>query len=504
MTLHERIQLLVTGFFVLLALAAVYSTVTVGQRDQVLADAERMGQANEEVNRLLTSYVDQETGVRGYVISQDEAFLVPYHQGRTAADTALRTLRDLFADSPEFLAIIDQVDHAARLWHTRAAEMEVTATAEGRTDAAASLVASGEGQERFDALRDEIQRLRNTIRSARIDADAQLAVWRRVLNLTLGATFAAGAVLLLLTSLAMDRWSTRPLAQITEAVRQVAGGQLDRRIGVVGPRDIAELAEDAELMRRQIVAELDSARRAEQALRSQGAIVTALREELRPTGHDLPPTLSMDAAFEPVKGVLAGDWYDVLRLSDDTVALCLIDVSGHGQATGLFALQAKNLLLAALRQRLDPGTALGWLADALGDTGDVFLTCFVGLVSPDTGTLRYASAGHLPTLITRDGRVDQLDPTGPLLGPLPGRWESVQTQLAPASLVVVYTDGVTEARGLGGEEFGEERLRAVVAARAGEHPSALVSTCLDLVHDFARGEPDDDLTIVALRWLPRD
>ena len=369
---------------------------------------------------------------------------------------------------------------------------------------AAAIVAAGTSIERFDTVRRGIEELRAQIQVAQAAADEQVAGARRRINHALIASFVAGALLLLIISAAMQRWSTQPLDEITAAVRDVTNGDLERRIPAVGPRDIAELGANAEQMRRRIVAELDSARRAEQALRSRGAIVNLLREELSPTRHELPPAISVAAAFEPVKGVLAGDWYDVLTLANGCVAMCLIDVSGHGQSTGIFALQAKNLLLAGLRQDLPPGDALAWLANALGDTGDDFLTCFVALIDPTSGACDYASAGHLPTLVTHASTVTALDPTGPLLGPLPGAWATERAQLQPGSLVVAYTDGITEARGKDDEEFGEERLRAVVAARAGEHPQNLVSTTMDAVSDFAAGEPSDDVTIVAVRWLPRE
>jgi sigma-B regulation protein RsbU (phosphoserine phosphatase) len=232
--------------------------------------------------------------------------------------------------------------------------------------------------------------------------------------------------------------------------------------------------------------------------------VSVLRSELGPSQDALPASLSMSAGFEPVKGVLAGDWYDVFSLADGEVAMCLIDVSGHGQSTGVFALQAKNLMLAGARQLLDPGAILSWMSQALGDTGDNFLTAFVARIDPESGACRWASAGHLPTLVATGGGITDLGPTGPLLGPLPGEWTTESTTLDPGAVLVAYTDGVTEARGPDKEEFGEERLRAVVAARAGEHPDNVISTCLDAVHDFAAGEANDDLTIVAVRWLPRN
>ncbi|MPZ72052.1 MAG: SpoIIE family protein phosphatase [Nitriliruptorales bacterium] len=503
MTLHERIQLLVIAFLIVLALTAIAGAVAIGQRDHLVAQARVYDVAREQVGAVLTAYVDQQAGVHSYVITQDESFLEPYEQGREQANRKTQELRETLADAnPQLMADIDRFEVAAREWRTRTAEPKIAATRAGSPDEAADLVATGQGRDLFLGLRHELEAITRDIRAEQSMSEGRLAGARRLINVTLVMSFVSAAILLLVISAALQRWSTAPLDEITAALRQVTAGDLERRIPAVGPADIADLGRDADLMRRRIVAELDGARRAEQALRTRGGLVSVLRDQLAPSKEQLPPNVTMDAAFEPVKGVLAGDWYDAFHLEDSTVAMCLIDVSGHGQSTGVFALQAKNLLLAGARQLLEPGEVLAWMARALGDTGDSFLTCFIAKIDPATGACRYASAGHLPTLVTFDGTLIELAPTGPLLGPLHGEWRTESIQLSPGSVMVAYTDGVTETRGPANEEFGVERLRAVVAARAGEHPSRVIGTCMDTIHDFVRGEPTDDLTMVVVRWLP--
>ena len=503
MTLHERVQLLMIAFLIVLALAGVASAVTVATRDRLTEEANRYDRARDHTHEMYAQYVAQEAAVRGYVISSGETFLEPYEQGKLAAAADAAEVRKLLADDPAALELLSTIESTAAAWEERIAVPEITAMDAGEPEEAAALVATGRGQRLFDQIRTDVNMLVSDIRGHERDVAGELGLARRRINLALAVATTSGVLMLWAVSTALDRWSARPLAEISSAMRDVTDGDLDRRIPAVGPRDIAGLGSDAELMRRRIVTELDSARRAEQALRSQGAIVAVLREELSPSRETLPASLSMGSAFEPVKGVLAGDWYDVLTLDDGTVALCLIDVSGHGQSTGVFALQAKNLMLAGVRQLLEPGAVLSWMSRALGDTGDNFLTAFVARIDPETGDTSYANAGHLPALVTRQRGIEELSPTGPLLGPLPGSWETEQTRLAPGNVLLAYTDGVTEARA-GVEEFGDERLHAVLAARAGEHPADVVSTCLDAVHDFASGEASDDLTIVALRWLPRE
>ena len=483
MALRERIQLLLLLFLLILGLTTAVGVVSVGRRDQLIERAATYGRATDDANMLLTAYMEQQAAARA---SSGGALPEDYVGERAAAQDIAGDLRGALRGNDSALQVLDAATAAGEAWDA--------AVRQGQTEQAAL----------FKPVRDSLTALRSELEEQEQTAQAALGSARRQLNVALTIALVDGAALVVATSVALHRWSTRPLDEISAAMREVSGGSLERRIPAVGPADIAGLGRDAEVMRRRIVAERDAARRAEQALRSSGAIVSLLRKELGPSGQALPPALTMAAGFEPVKGVLAGDWYDVLPLADGSVALCLIDVSGHGQSTGIFALQAKNLLVAGARQLADPGDVLAFVARALGDTGDHFLTSFIARIDPKEGVCDYASAGHLPALVTRNGAVEELGPTGPLLGPLPATWESRQVSLSPGSLIVAYTDGITEARGRGGEEYGEERLRAVVAARAREHPTNVITTCLDTVHDFAAGEATDDLTIVAVRWLPRD
>ncbi len=147
------------------------------------------------------------------------------------------------------------------------------------------------------------------------------------------------------------------------------------------------------------------------------------------------------AAFEPAVGVLTGNWYDTVPLGEGQVGMVVIDVAGHGATSGVLALHAKHLLLPALHQGMEPGEALSWLAETLG-------------------------AGHPPVLLHRADGMVELGPTGPLVGPVPGSWDTDGFTMAAGDLMVAYTDGVVEARRGDGEEFGDRRLACLVAEHA--------------------------------------
>jgi sigma-B regulation protein RsbU (phosphoserine phosphatase) len=249
-------------------------------------------------------------------------------------------------------------------------------------------------------------------------------------------------------------------------------------------------------MRRRILAEVEEAERAREALADRGMIVLTLRDELGATTPVLPPGLEVTGRFLPAQGIVAGDWYDVVRISDDRVAMALVDVSGHGAGVGAFALRTKTLALAAM-QTLAPGDVLGWLASRLGDTGEQFLTGIVLDVDGRSGVVRYASAGHPPMLLGGVTGVVELAPTGPLLGPVAGTWETKEVELARGGVLVAFSDGLLEARDADGTVFGLRRLREIVESTQLNGADAVADACMTAVteHQSTRA---DDLTLVVV------
>jgi len=250
-------------------------------------------------------------------------------------------------------------------------------------------------------------------------------------------------------------------------------------------------------MRRRILDEVEEAQRAREALADRGMIVLTLREELAaPAKPSLPPGVRMANRFAPAQGIVAGDWLDVVRLDAAHVALALVDVSGHGAGVGAFALRTKALTVAAC-QTHEPGDALRWVADQLGDTGEQFLTGVVVRLDADTGVVRYASAGHPPMLLGGLTGITRLDPTGPLLGPVGGEWGTAEVDLGRGGVLVAYSDGLIEARNAAGEPFGIDRLADIVEDTQLDGPDAVADACIEAVqrHQASR---EDDLTLCVL------
>ena len=200
---------------------------------------------------------------------------------------------------------------------------------------------------------------------------------------------------------------------------------------------------------------------------------------------------------------LGGDAYDLGSLGDGRLYVAVADVSGKGMAAALLMssfLASLRLLLPSHAGRLD--VLAGRLSERLHASFGAprFVTAFVGVV--EDGGLRYVNAGHTPGFVLgpRAPSGDALGSTGTVLGLLPGAtFREGRVPFPPGSLLVLFTDGLTECVNAAGEEFGEERALAA-AASAGGTPSSVVEALLAAASSHAAGEPfGDDVTIVCLR-----
>jgi sigma-B regulation protein RsbU (phosphoserine phosphatase) len=206
--------------------------------------------------------------------------------------------------------------------------------------------------------------------------------------------------------------------------------------------------------------------------------------------------------LEPASGVVAGDCYDLGLLDPHTIYLVMVDVTGHGAVAALDALKAKSQLRAAMRSRLAPGAALGWLADERATDPEAdLMTALVVRIHVETGVCEFANAGHPPMLVAEGDELTALGPTGPLIGAFPSSWSTHTVTVPPGGVIVAYTDGVTDTLGAGRQRFGEARLREVLST-VGDGPVATVAAVRDAVERFRVGTRADDQTLVVVQRPP--
>jgi sigma-B regulation protein RsbU (phosphoserine phosphatase) len=327
---------------------------------------------------------------------------------------------------------------------------------------------------------------------------------RTELSLVIGGMVLATLAVTIAATILVRRSVTRPLDRIGSAVRDVRAGARHTSIPTTGPRELARLGADIERLRRQLNSEVLDALKAREAVEQSASVLLSLRSQLQPDLDALPNEWTATGQVEPAEGVVAGDCYDLVRMSASQLGLVVVDISGHGAVPGVLALRCRELLRAALRNGLDPGESVHWAYDQLDDLGDeTFLSAFVAVADLATGGLRYANAGHPPPVLCASDVVVELPPTGPIVGPIDGQWQTAFTRLAAGDTLAVYTDGLIEVRRDDGEEFGVERLIEIVSRASSDEAEVVVKRALDDVTGFAPGRLRDDATIVLLCRGPR-
>lgn len=203
---------------------------------------------------------------------------------------------------------------------------------------------------------------------------------------------------------------------------------------------------------------------------------------------------------------VGGDYYDFLPYPDGRVGLLVADVAGKGMPAALLVSSLQARVQVLFEEYTDLAVRVTKLNRIIHTScpNNRFITFFLGVLDPATGEMTYCNAGHNPPLLLRaNGTVENLETTGLILGILP-RSEIAQStcKLEPGDLVVLYSDGVTEAARVDvDEEFGEERLGETLRACCGQPAARMIQTVIQKVAEFTSGAPPaDDITLVVVKY----
>jgi len=219
----------------------------------------------------------------------------------------------------------------------------------------------------------------------------------------------------------------------------------------------------------------------------------------------LPATLPQVTGFQiagacqPAR-VVSGDYYDAFELDEQNLVLCVGDVVGKGMPAALLMSNLQATVKALSSVTSAPGRLCEQVNRAIyrNVSPGEFITFFYALLDTTSGQLRYSNAGHNPPIVIRgDGGLLRLDQGGPVLGIFPdASYDDQAVTFGPGDRLLLFTDGVTEARSASGEEFGDDRLIALV--RESADAQNLLRTVMDTIRVFTDGVFHDDVTVLAV------
>jgi serine phosphatase RsbU (regulator of sigma subunit) len=440
---------------ILLLLAAFVAVAVVGpvlgvrQLDAESSAQVRLAAAREGVDAIFREQLSEETGLRGFVSTRDKYFLDPDGPPNPQFDQAVESLIKLVTTAGvlEAVPVVQDIKQTHDRWERQVAVPLLQDP--GRRDA---LAIQTYGKLLTDQLRAASQQLRDTLAVASLRQEAQL---RNTINLTVGvsagivAVFAFAAVIL-------------GLARAT----------------------------------------------AEQRLERERSLVGALQQTLRVGGTRLPRTeIGYAYLSATAEALVGGDLLDTWRDGPETGWFLIADASGKGIQAARYAAFVQYALRALAAERDDPGVVVERFNRLFLDTFDdpgVFVVLFLGRFNARTRILRYVGAGHSTAFVRRGTSVEQLPPTGPIVGLAPDSTFGVGTvELPVGSTVVLATDGLTEARGADGTFLGDDGVSALLAAA----PLDAQGICDVLLAEAERrygGSIADDLAILAMTVLAHE
>lgn len=314
----------------------------------------------------------------------------------------------------------------------------------------------------------------------------------------------AATALALLAGLFMAKWLVAPVLAVVAHARRVGGGELDARLTRKDYREIEQIS----------TAINEMADGLQDRLRMRHALSLAMEVQQSLLPLSTPKVQGLDvAARSKYCDETGGDYYDYINvegIGNDSLAVALGDVMGHGIAAAMMMATARGVLRSQARTQGSLGKLLTHLNQHIvADTkGDRFMTMFLAVIDVPTMTMRWASAGHDQPIIydPSAGTITEIDPLGPgvPLGVMDDEdyQELSYSNLRPGQVMLIGTDGLWESTNDAGEEFGKDRVGRVLAELSHLSAAEIESGMYRRLQEFCSGKANaDDITYLVIKFV---
>lgn len=300
---------------------------------------------------------------------------------------------------------------------------------------------------------------------------------------------------------------TRPIAELKNGSEAIGAGDLGYRVQIATGDEFEDLAQSFNTMAADLKDHIDELQRTtaeKERYAKELEIAKGIQQSFLP--DTAPKIAGVEIAAKNVPALeVGGDFYDFIPLGKDQWGLVIADVSGKGVPAALFMALSRTLIRASTLANADPSVAIGHANQLICEDSktSMFVTLFYAILDSKAMTLNYVNAGHNPPLLLKDTSSDVvlLKAKGIALGVTDEvDLQSVRVDLRPGDVLVLYTDGVTEAINDREEEFGEERLLRVIRENRALPADAILEKILAAITSFAGERPQhDDITLMVLR-----
>jgi len=310
-------------------------------------------------------------------------------------------------------------------------------------------------------------------------------------------------------SILFSQMITRPVAALRCGSEAIGAGDLGYRVEISTGDEFEDLAHSFNTMAADLKEHMDELQRTtaeKERFAKELEIAKGIQQSFLPDAA--PDIAGIEIAAKNIPALeVGGDFYDFIPLGKDRWGLVIADVSGKGVPAALFMALSRTLIRASTLASADPAVAIGHANQLICEDSktSMFVTLFYAILDSRAMTLDYVNAGHNPPLLLKGTSSDVvlLRAKGIALGLTDDvDLQSVRMDLRPGDVLVLYTDGVTEAINDREEEFGEQRLLSVITENRMLPAGELLEEILAAINTFAGSRPQhDDITLMVLRAI---
>ena len=243
--------------------------------------------------------------------------------------------------------------------------------------------------------------------------------------------------------------------------------------------------------------------KAYRALQEEMKLAYNIQMELLPNENPVMKEYDISGRSIPAKAV-GGDYYDFIKTCSGDLVFCIGDVVGKGMPAALLMSNTQATLRGQVENDLSPSAVMTRSNSLLFRSTEAgkFVTLFLAILDPSSHRIDYCNAGHeYPLVFRNNGKLEQLETEGLILGAVEDfSFGEGNTILEPGEILLLYSDGVTEAFNPEGDQFGLERMKKVIEERREDSSGDILSEVVSAIRTFAGGrEQSDDITLIVIR-----